>query len=85
MAISHLVVVALRLGDQPSQLGPALLVAQREETQEDDRQHVALVVGWLDGAAQLDGRLEEFFQDVGDVAVGSFIACFLLCWHRHSM
>ena len=55
------VVFAGRVTDQPFQLAPPVLVAQREEAQEDQRQDVALVVGRFDGAAQVDRRLPELF------------------------
>ena len=55
-------------GDERLQLGPTLLEAQRQEAQEDDGQHVALVVGGLDGAAKLDGGLPQLIGDVDEAA-----------------
>src|ERR1019366_3863103 len=53
------VVLASRVGDQALQFGAAALVAERKEAQEDDWQHVALVVRGLDGAPQVDRGLPE--------------------------
>lgn len=65
----ELVVVALGVFDQSLQLFVAFLVAKREEAEKDDRKDVALVVGWLDGRAQLDRSLKELAQELG-VTVG---------------
>ena len=39
-----------------------MLIAQREEAQEDDGQDVSLVVRRLDGSTQRNGRLPEFLD-----------------------
>src|SRR5579885_2887356 len=73
------VVVARRVGDEPLELGPASVVPEREEAEDDDRQDVPLVVGRLDRPAEPDRRLPQLAEQVLErPAVPVFGRCGLL-------
>ena len=62
-------VVALLVCDERLELRAPAVVPQRKETQEDDRQDVALVVGRFDRAAERNRRLEQLLGERDDAAV----------------
>src|SRR5260221_13328134 len=41
---------------------PAVLVAERKEAEEDDREYIAIVVGRLDGPSQVHRRLPKLLD-----------------------
>jgi len=63
------VVVALLVCDERLDLRTPAVVPQRKEPQEDDRENVALVVGWFDRTAERNRRLEQFLGKRDDAAV----------------
>jgi hypothetical protein len=62
-------VVALLVCDERLELRAPAVVSQRKETQEDDRQDVALVVGRFDRAPESNRRLEQLLGERDDAAV----------------
>ena len=62
-------VVALPVCDERLELRAPAVLPQRNETQKDDRQDVALVVGWFNRAAESNRRLEQLFRQRDDAAV----------------
>lgn len=63
------VVLTVRISDQRLQIGSPPLVAQRQEPQEDNGQHVTLVVRRFDRTTQAHCGLPEFPDEIHHVAV----------------
>ena len=63
------VVVALLVCDERLELRAPAVVPQRKETQKDDRQDVALVVGRFDRATERNRRLEQLLGERDNAAV----------------
>ena len=55
----------LRIIDHLPQSFATLVVVSREKPEEDDWQHIALVVGWLDRSSETNGCLPQLLQKLG--------------------
>src|SRR5206468_2705148 len=62
-------VVALLVCDERLELRATAVIPQRKETQKDDRQDVALVVGRFDRATERNRRLEQLLGERDNTAV----------------